>query len=64
MIVINSSVITFLFVGIHVRNSLRAFRYCCSFCISPRLYNSSIKLLASVRVSVWHSVVTLEETPV
>ena len=31
---------------------LRAFRYCCLFCISPRLYNSSIRLLASVRVLV------------
>ena len=31
----------------------RAFRYCCSFWISPLLYSSSVKLLASVRVSVW-----------
>ena len=36
----------------YVENLLRAFGYCCLFCISPRLYNSSIKLLASVRVSV------------
>ena len=31
----------------------RAFRYCYSFRISPLLYKSSIKLLASVKVSVW-----------
>ena len=37
----------------YVENLLLAFRFCYLFCISPRLYNSSIKLLASVRVSVW-----------
>ena len=37
----------------YVENLLIAFRCCCLFCISPRLYNSCIKLLASVRVSVW-----------
>ena len=31
-------------------NLLRAFRYCCLFCISPHLYNSSIRFDASVRV--------------
>ena len=36
----------------YVENLLRAFRYCRLFRISPRLYNSSNKLLASVRVSV------------
>ena len=34
-------------------NLLRAFRYCCLFCISPRLYSSSITLLAFVTLSVW-----------
>ena len=37
----------------HVEKLLGAFRYCCLFCISPRLYNSSIMLLASVKVLVW-----------
>ena len=36
----------------YVEKLLRAFRYYCSFCVSPRSYNSSIKLLASVTVSV------------
>ena len=30
-----------------------AFQYCCSFCISPLLYNSSIMFDATVTVSVW-----------
>ena len=35
-----------------LENLLRAFRYCCLVCISPSFFNSSIRLLASVRVSV------------
>ena len=36
----------------YVENLLGALRYCCLFCISHRLYNSSIKVHACVRVSV------------
>ena len=37
----------------YLENLSRAFRFCRLFCISPLLYNSSIKFDASVRASVW-----------
>ena len=46
------SIYTSIIVCTYILNSLRAFRYCSLFLISPLLYNSSIKLLASVRVSL------------